>query len=148
MQLRKRVYVAGPIKKGDLCHNIRQADDALLALMKAGFAVFNPMLSCYAGGAKVWHRDPFYTPPGQEPDFVYAVGDHQARGGFRDLPYEDWYEQDLAWVAVSNAVLRLPGESTGADKEVEFATANGIPVFHDLKELIECLRTADNPVVG
>jgi len=43
--------------------------------------------------------------------------------------YESWVEQDNAWVTVCDAVLRLSGESKGADAEVELARAHGIPVF-------------------
>jgi Rrf2 family protein len=34
--VRKRVYIAGPISKGDLAHNINQATAAFVALAKAG----------------------------------------------------------------------------------------------------------------
>jgi hypothetical protein len=54
---------------------------------------------------------------------------HQAR------PYEDWMRLDLAWSAAADVVLRLPGESPGADREVEHARALGIPVVHSVDEL-------------
>ena len=34
-----------------------------------------------------------------------------------------------------DAVLRLPGESKGADNDVRIARQRGIPVFHDLNEI-------------
>jgi hypothetical protein len=34
-------------------------------------------------------------------------------------------------------VLRLPGESSGADKEVELAAQLGIPVFREIEEVVE-----------
>ena len=34
-----------------------------------------------------------------------------------------------------NAVLRLPGASTGADNDVRIAQARGIPVYHSLDEI-------------
>lgn len=34
-----------------------------------------------------------------------------------------------------DAVLRLPGESAGADQDVAIATARGLPVYHDVSEL-------------
>jgi hypothetical protein len=34
-----------------------------------------------------------------------------------------------------DAVLRLPGESTGADQDVAIARRRGIPVFHELDEI-------------
>jgi hypothetical protein len=34
-----------------------------------------------------------------------------------------------------DAVLRLPGESTGADQDVEIARRRRLPVYHDLDEI-------------
>jgi len=34
-----------------------------------------------------------------------------------------------------NAVLRLPGESTGADQDVAIAVERGIPVFHRIEDI-------------
>ena len=42
-----------------------------------------------------------------------------------------WYEYDLAVLARCDAVLRLPGASTGADRETDFAESLGIRVFTD-----------------
>jgi len=50
-------------------------------------------------------------------------------------PYEDWIKIDLEWVKVCNCVLRLPGESAGADGEVFYAEQREIPVFYSLEEL-------------
>lgn len=52
-----------------------------------------------------------------------------------DHSYEDWMTIDLAWLHVADVVLRLPGDSAGADREVEAARAVGIPVVHSLEEL-------------
>lgn len=46
-------------------------------------------------------------------------------------PYERWLEYDNELLARCDALYRLPGESAGADKEVERAVKHlGIPVFH------------------
>lgn len=50
-------------------------------------------------------------------------------------PYQDWIELDKVWVLSCDCLLRLPGESKGADGEVELALANGIPVFYNVEEL-------------
>ena len=50
-------------------------------------------------------------------------------------PYEDWLRIDLAWLAVADVVLRLPGESPGADREVAEAHRLGIPVVHSIAEV-------------
>src|SRR5690606_39951318 len=52
------------------------------------------------------------------------------------LGHDTWIAVDLQWVAVSDAVLRLPGRSSGADAEVRHAQHLGIPVYHDIEELI------------
>jgi hypothetical protein len=50
-------------------------------------------------------------------------------------PYEFWMKMDFEWIKRCNCLLRLPGESKGADMEVEFAKENGIPVYYSMKEL-------------
>lgn len=101
----KRIYISGPITKGDRTHNIQQATDAAYRLIEAGFAPFCPHLSCF---------------------YPFA----------EELPHQTWIDVDLPWVAVSDAILLLPGESKGAEMECEFANANDIPVFTDLRDLI------------
>lgn len=44
-------------------------------------------------------------------------------------PVEDWYEIDLAHMQRCDGVIRLPGDSTGADAEVAYAVGLGIPVL-------------------
>lgn len=51
--------------------------------------------------------------------------------------YEDWMTLDLAFLPVCHAVLRNPGESPGADREVALAESLGIPVFKAIAELDE-----------
>ena len=56
-------------------------------------------------------------------------------------PYEDWTKLDNEWVRVCDCVLRLPGESCGADKEVELAKSLNIPVFYSIVEIIKYYGT-------
>lgn len=58
-------------------------------------------------------------------------------------PYEDWMRIDLAWLAAADAVLRLPGESSGADRETALAERHGIPVFHRLDDLLAAQEAPD-----
>jgi hypothetical protein len=44
--------------------------------------------------------------------------------------YEQWMRLDFEWVGSCEVMLRLPGESSGADREVELAESLGIAVFH------------------
>ena len=53
----------------------------------------------------------------------------------RARPYQDWLAIDLAIIPKMDAVLRLPGESSGADQEVMVAEALGIPVCYGWEEL-------------
>jgi hypothetical protein len=50
--------------------------------------------------------------------------------------YEDWLAYDMAWLRMCDAILRLPGESPGADREEQEAMRIGIPVFLSVPELI------------
>lgn len=43
--MRPRVYISGPITRGNRTENFRQACNAQAALMGEGFAVMNPMLT-------------------------------------------------------------------------------------------------------
>lgn len=42
---------------------------------------------------------------------------------------EKWYERDMHLLERCDALMRLPGESYGADKEVAFAVSHNIPTF-------------------
>ena len=54
----------------------------------------------------------------------------------RPRSYDDWLRLDMEWLAQCRAVLRLPGESRGADLEVARAQELGIPVFYDIDLLV------------
>ena len=51
--------------------------------------------------------------------------------------YTDWLNIDFEWVKSCDCLLRLDGESSGADKEVKVAQNANIPVFYSIKELYE-----------
>lgn len=114
---KKLVYVAGPISKGDRLDNIMRAHDAGIVLLKAGLAVIVPHGSCFWGN--------------KMQDEAFVLEPFPA-----NTTYADWMGCDLEIVRRCDAVLRLRGESVGADMEVEEATKNGIPVFVDTDELI------------
>jgi nucleoside 2-deoxyribosyltransferase len=44
-------------------------------------------------------------------------------------PLDFWYAYDVALLRRCDALFRVEGASSGADMEIEFAEANGIPVF-------------------
>lgn len=124
---RRMVYIAGPISKGDLAHNINQASKAFRDLAEAGLAPLCPHWSCFSGSALV-------APTSGQ---VYALANITGNG----MPHADWIAVDCEFVRRSDAVLRLPGESTGADLEVAHARTCGIPVFGDIPSLLAWART-------
>jgi hypothetical protein len=105
-----RVYVAGPITQGGHTSNLRQALDAGAQLIDVGFQPFIPHESMLLA-----LRHP-------------------------EISYERYLEMDFAWIDVCEALLRLPGESPGADREVEYAKTMQIPVVYSVAELIEYAR--------
>jgi len=52
-------------------------------------------------------------------------------------PYEFWLQLDNEYLLCCDAVLRIPGFSNGADKEVELAIEKNIPVYYSIKDLVK-----------
>ena len=111
MRLRKRVYVAGPLSGGDTLSGEMQ-----LANVRAAIAA----------GALLMEAG--YAP--YVPHLTYYWHERHPHS------YEDWIALCLAWVAAADAVLRLPGASPGADREVVLARERGVPVYGCLAELL------------
>jgi hypothetical protein len=103
-----RIYVAHPIGPNDADRPARI--DAALAvgaqLLAAGFAPFVPGLWCAACNAE----------------------------GL--ATYEEWMRYDFAFLDVCDALLRIPGHSPGADREVARAVARGMRVYTSVAELL------------
>lgn len=135
--MNKLIYIACPLTRGDTTENVARADAAMLALMRAGFGVHNPALSCYAGAA----GEMIASDKRDLPHFIFP--DAKAHGDFRSITHADWLTMDKIIVSRCDAVLRIPGESTGADIETAHAAELGIPVFHTLHELVEHFREGD-----
>ena len=104
-----RVYIAGPITKGNQMDNIRAAIDAADEVLRAGHAPYCPHLTFF------WHM-------------IYP---HQ---------FEAWMALDKEWLGQCAAVIRLPGESEGADREVAWARDLGRPVFSSVQTFLEWTR--------
>ncbi len=51
-------------------------------------------------------------------------------------PYKEWLALDLEWLPACDCLLRLEGESPGADKEVRAAMVLDMPIYYDLKKLV------------
>lgn len=54
--------------------------------------------------------------------------------------YPTWIDWCLEWVKCCDAILRLPGESKGADIETELAAAIDIPVFESIEDLHQAMQ--------
>ena len=52
-------------------------------------------------------------------------------------PEKDWLEFDIHWLHKCDALLRLPGESKGADEEARSASHVGMPIFYSIEELVK-----------
>jgi hypothetical protein len=130
---RRVVYISGPIK-GDLAANIGQATAAFKRLAEAGLAPICPHWSAFSGPVLVSSTG----------GTVYAFASVEGCG----LSHAEWLAVDLALVERSDAVLRLPGESKGADMETDHARARGIPVFDTVSSLLAWAREVDAVAVS
>jgi len=63
-------------------------------------------------------------------------------------PYDVWMDYCLSWVDACDALVRLPGESKGAAREVERAVQNVMPVFPSAKECVTWWYSATGPLVA
>lgn len=54
-------------------------------------------------------------------------------------PYDEWLRIDREWLTRCDMVLRLEGESKGADGEVKIAKCLGIPVYFKEEDL-PCIK--------
>jgi hypothetical protein len=53
----------------------------------------------------------------------------------RPRSQEDWERLDLEWINQCDCLLRLDGNSKGADIEVEYAKNCEVPVFYDIDSI-------------
>lgn len=111
------IYVSGPITRGNFIQNIRNGIHTGNELRLLGYLPFIPHLSA------LWEL--VATPcPG----------------------YEDMMDYDLEMVRRCDLVLRMPGDSPGADREVDLARELGIPVLFGLDQAESYMRTLNAPV--
>lgn len=58
-------------------------------------------------------------------------------------PYRDWIDHDLEWIPACDIILRLPGKSSGADGEEKLMISLSKPVFYDIIELLEYVKSKE-----
>lgn len=61
----------------------------------------------------------------------------------RPHEYAHWLAYDLKVMSRCDAVLRIPGASSGADGEVDAAIEQGLPIFHTSEGLIRWAETSE-----
>lgn len=54
--------------------------------------------------------------------------------------YKFWLDQDIGWLLKCDYLVRLPGESSGADGEMIVAKNNGIPVFFNVAGCLDWIN--------
>jgi hypothetical protein len=115
----KLILIAGPYRSGSgddpqrMADNLRTLEEAAWPLFRAGHI---PMIG-------EWVALPVLRSAG-------------ASGGPLDpLAAEVMYPTAQRLLQHADAVLRLPGESMGADQDVAIARQRGIPVYHALEQV-------------
>lgn len=109
------IYLAGPMGAGPRLDSVRRGIEDAGRLRAAGFAVFAP------------HRSAL-------DELVCGPSD-----------YEAWMREDFEWIARCDVLVRMPGESPGADREVAHAQSLGLPVFYGAGALIEAMPPESRP---
>lgn len=121
MTRRTRVYISGPLTTGMLTANVKRAADVANDLLNRGYAVYLPHTNI------LWEM---ISPP---------IDDY-------DAAYEKWLSHDFEWVRGCDVLLRIPGKSLGADRELEFAKNLGMHVYLT-KEMLYACEPAVRPIV-
>lgn len=57
--------------------------------------------------------------------------------------WEFWMAYDLQWLGVCDCLLRLPGDSVGADLEMKHAQELDIPVYFTIEDVIGADRNQE-----
>lgn len=111
-----RVYIAGPMTNGDgKSFNMAKIHEAIgdyVTLIKLGYVPLCPQLSVFC--------ELLY--PGQ-------------------VSYSDWMTLDRSYIDTCDVVLRLPGNSVGADKECCYAEDNDKTVFYGMTQLLSVMSS-------
>jgi hypothetical protein len=115
------ILIAGPYRSGTgddpakMAANLKRLEAPSHALFRAGHV---PMIG-------EWVALPVWNAAGGE-----RVGD--------DLYEEIFHPVAGRLLALCDAVLRLPGDSKGADNDVRIARERGIPVYYRLEDVPGC----------
>jgi len=50
--------------------------------------------------------------------------------------WDEWLRHDMLWLDRCDILLRIPGESRGADIEEQHAKEHGMDIYHHIKDLV------------
>lgn len=111
----KRIYIAGSYNGDNIINmldNMRRGMRATTEVLLAGYSPWVPWFDYH---------------------FQLMLRDNER------LTIEDYYRYSIAWLEVSDAVLILPNSenSKGTQMEIKKAEKLKIPIFHDLRQLID-----------
>lgn len=110
IKMRYKVYIAGKITDlgNDMLKNMHNFYVMYNELAKLGFSPFNPAN-----------------------DYIYGIM-------YGDYDYDDYFDPNIEWLKVSDAMLVLPNweNSEGTKREIEIARKCKIPVFFDVPSLL------------
>lgn len=114
------ILIAGPYRSGTnddpilMQQNLDRLNDSALALFRAGHIPF----------IGEWLALPLLKAAGSK-----APGD--------EIYQEISYPVAHRLITKCDAILRLKGESSGADKDVEVAKGLGLPIYYKLEDIID-----------
>ena len=125
------ILVAGPYRSGTgddpalMAANLARLEEVAWPLFRAGHL---PMVG-------EWVALPVLSSAG-------------ASGPLDPLAEQVMYPTAQRLLTRCDAVLRLPGESTGADQDVAIARERGLPVYHRLEDVPGCAVEAEPAAVS
>ena len=109
--MRYKVYIAGKItdEGNEMLKNMHAFYTMYNELLRLGFSPFNPAN-----------------------DYIYGIM-------YGDYDYADYFEPNLEWLKVADAVMVLPNWETSRGTKAEIAMAKqlGIPVFYLVNDLVK-----------
>jgi hypothetical protein len=125
------ILIAGPYRSGTgddpalMAANLTRLENAAWPLFRAGHL---PMIG-------EWVALPVLSSAG-------------ASGPLDPLAEQVMYPTAQRLLARCDAVLRLPGKSTGADQDVAIAEERGLPIYYRLEDVPGCAAVAEQAAVS
>lgn len=111
----KKVYIAGKLNARSSCNYIKNVHRMIKAgdkIRKLGYSVYIPCLDLLLG---------------------LVAG---------NMAYEDYFDNNLPWIKVSDFLYVLPNsdDSSGTQREIDFARINNIPIITNINQFKEEIK--------